>query len=88
VFLLLFASVRKYYSNGFVGFGVWGEVKNLIWTTDEVTTILGDVCSNRVDITTLIGNTQLFHNASETFGPTGFLFFGFPRGVASTQVSE
>ena len=80
--------LRKYYSNGLVGVGVGVEVKDLIWTTDEVTTILGDVCSDSVDISTLIGSTQVFHNVSETSGPTGFLFFGFPRGVASTKVSE
>lgn len=78
--------LRKYYSTVFVGVGV--EVKNLIWTIDEVTTVLGDVRSNRVDITTLIGSAQVSHKVSEAVVPPGLLFFGLPRGVASTKVSE
>jgi hypothetical protein len=79
-------SFRRYYSNVFVGVGI--EVKNLIWMIDEVTTIFGDVRSNRVDISTLIGSAQVSHKVSETVIPTGLFFFGLPGGIASTQVSE
>jgi len=84
--LLLFFSCRRYYSREFDGVGV--EVKNLIWLTDKVTTVLGDVRSNDVEISTLFGSAQVLHKVSETILPTGLLFFGLPGGVAGTHVSE
>jgi hypothetical protein len=71
----------------FVGFfGV--EVKDLIGVIDEVTTILGNVLRNCVDISTLVGSAQVSHNVSETIAPTFLFFFGLPRGVAGAQFSE
>ena len=71
----------------FVGFGFGVEVKDLIGVIDEVTTILGNVRSNRVEIT-LVGSAQVSHNVSETVAPTFLFFFGSPRGVAGTHFSE
>lgn len=77
---------REYYSREFDGVGV--EVDDLIWLIDEVTTILGDVRSDDVDISTLFGSAQVSHKVSEAAVPIFLLFFVCPRGVASTHVSE
>jgi hypothetical protein len=81
---------RKCYSNVFVGLGLGlgVEVKNLTWMIDEVTTILGDVRGNHINIGTLFGSAQVSHNVSETIAPTFLFFFGLPRGVASTKFSQ
>jgi hypothetical protein len=64
------------------------EVKNLVWSSDKVTTILGNASGDRIHICTLVGHAQLFHDFGESVNPTRLLFFGLPGSVASAKVSK
>jgi hypothetical protein len=64
------------------------EVENLVWSSDEVTTILGNASGDRIHICTLVGHAQLFHDLRESVDPTRLLFFGLPGSVAGAKVSE
>jgi hypothetical protein len=60
----------------------------LVWSSDEVTTILGNASGDRIHICTLVGHAQLFHDFGESVDPTRLLFFGLPGSVAGAKVSE
>ena len=63
-------------------------MKDLVGFADKLTAKLGDGVGYSVHVATLVRSTQLLDDSSKPCLPALFVFRGFPRNIASSEVLE